>query len=178
LGIKKIISILKGVKSTFNIDYNLYNLATFSALQGFTSDQLETIIYNLINAELIKLKIVSEFKNMPVLILTKKGKDALENQYNFNIPFLNEFMDHNVLEFDEIEEQLFNDLKQLRYDISKLKMIAPFMICSDITLREIVTQKPTNRDSLLAVHGIGEVFCQNYGESFIEVIAKYIKTND
>jgi len=174
LGIKKTISVLKGIKSSFNIDNNLYNLATFSVLQGFTSEQLEAIIDNLISAELIDVKNVSDYKNMPVLNLNKNSIDFLENRYKVNIKFLESFMDYDVFEFDEKDQLLFDKLKHLRKEIAKEKDMPSFRICSDITLREITRQKPINKDSLIAVRGIGEYFHQNYGDKFISIIAEHL----
>ena len=65
-------------------------------------------------------------------------------------------------------------LKHLRKEIAKEKDMPSFRICSDITLREITRQKPINKDSLLAVRGIGEYFYQNYGDKFISIIAEHL----
>jgi len=171
LGMKRTVSVLKGTKSSFNIDYNLYNLATFSALRGFTNEELEIIIENLINSELLKIELVAGHLKLPALNLTKKGIDFLENRKDINIKFLEGFMDHEVIEFDEKDQKLFDNLKRLRRKIANEIGISPFIICGDIVLREITKQKPVDKETLLAVRGVGEKFCLIYGDRFLQVIS-------
>lgn len=170
LGIKKTISLLKGSKSTFIIDHKLHNLATYSTLSTFTGEQLRIVIESLIKTELLEVEFVSEYKNMPVLKITTKGIDFIVGRYEANVKFLEDFVDRSIPEFDDFEKVLFDKLRELRRNIAQQKDIPAFMICGDITLRELTKQKPTDATSLLSVHGIGGKFVQNYGDKFIEAI--------
>jgi len=172
LGIKKTISLLKGSKSTFIIDYKLHNLVTYSILSTFTRKQLRTIIETLIKAELLEVEFVSKYENMPVLRITTKGRDFIAGKYEANVKFLEDFVDRNIPEFDDFEKELFDKLRKLRREIAQERDIPAFMICGDTTLRELTKQKPTEATSLLSVRGIGEKFVQNYGEKFIETITR------
>jgi len=174
LGINKTISVLKGSKSTFIINHNLHNLATYSAFQTFTGEQLRTIIEALVQAELIEVEFVSKYKNMPVLKITTKGRDFITGKYETNVKFLEDFVDRSIPEFDDFEKELFDELRKLRREIAQGRDIPAFMICGDITLRELTKQKPTDTASLLSVYGIGEKFFQNYGDKFIEAITSRI----
>ncbi len=174
LGIKKTISVLKGSKSTFIINHDLHNLATYSAFPTFTGEQLRTIIEGLVKAELLEVEFVSEYKNMPVLKITTKGTDFIAGKYEANVKFLDDFVDRSIPEFDDFEKELFDELRKLRREIAQGKDIPAFMICGDITLRELTKQKSTDSASLLSVRGIGEKFVQNYGDKFIEVITRHI----
>lgn len=174
LGIKKTVSVLRGSKSTFIINHDLHNLATYSAFPTFTGGQLRTIIEGLVKAELLEVEFVSEYKNMPVLRITTKGRDFIAGKYEANVEFLEDFVDRSIPEFDDFEKELFDELRKLRREIAQGKDIPAFMICGDVTLRELTKQKPTDSASLLSVRGIGEKFVQNYGDKFIEVITRHI----
>jgi len=174
LGIRKTISILKGSKSTFIIKHGLYKLKTYSTFSMFTREQLRTIIEALIKYGLIEVEFISEYENMPILKTTIKGRDFITGKYEIKIQFLEDFVDRSIPEFDDFEKQLFDALRKLRGEIAQQRDIPAFMICGDITLRELTKQKPTDTTSLIAVHGIGEKFTQNYGEKFIEAITKQI----
>jgi len=174
LGIKKTISVLKGSKSTFIINYGLHNLATYSLFPTFTGEQLRTIIEALIKSELLEVEFVSKYENMPVLKITTKGRDFIARKYEANVQFLEDFVDRSIPEFDESEKELFDELRKLRKEIAQKRDIPAFMICGDTTLRELTKQKPTDTTSLLSVHGIGEKFVQNCGDKFIEAITRYI----
>jgi ATP-dependent DNA helicase RecQ len=174
LGIKKTISVLKGSKSTFIINYELHDLATYSTFPTFTGEQLRTIIEALIKAELLEVEFVSKYENMPVLKITTKGQDFIVGKYETNVQFLEDFVDRSVPEFDDFEKELFDELRKLRRKIAQEKDILPFMICGDTTLRELTKQKPIDATSLLSVRGIGEKFVQNYGDKFIDAITRHI----
>jgi len=174
LGIKKTISVLKGSKSTFIINHDLHNLTTYSAFPTFTGDQLRTIMGALVKAELLQVEFVSDYKNMPVLKITTKGRDFIAGKYEANVKFLEDFVDRSILEFDDFEKELYDELRKLRRETAQRKDIPAFMICGDITLRELTKQKPAGTASLLSVRGIGEKFVQNYGDKFIEAITRHI----
>jgi ATP-dependent DNA helicase RecQ len=174
LGIKKTISLLKGSKSTFIIDHKLHNLATYSILPTFTREQLRTIIETLIKVELFDVEFVSEYKNMPVLNITTKGRDFIAGRYEANVKFLEDFVDRSIPEFDDFEKALFDKLRELRRDIAQQRDIPAFMICGDTTLRELTKQKPIDTTTLFSVCGIGDKFVQNYGDKFIEAITRHM----
>jgi ATP-dependent DNA helicase RecQ len=174
LGIKKIISVLKGSKSIFIINYELHNLATYSIFSTFTAEYLRTIMEALVKAELLEVEFVSEYKNMPVLEITTKGREFIAGKYEVGVQFLEDFVDRSVPEFDDFEKELFDKLRKLRREIAQERDIPAFMICGDITLRELTKQKPSEAASLLSVRGIGEKFVQNYGDKFIETITRHI----
>lgn len=175
LGIKKTISVLKGSKSTFIINHGLHNLATYSTFPMFTREQLRTIIEALIKSELIDVEFVSKYeKYMPILKITTKGRDFITGKYEIKVRFLEDFVDRSIPEFDDFEKELFDKLRKLRREIAQERDVPAFMICGDITLRELTKQKPTDTVSLLSVRGIGEKIAQNYGDKFIEAISKHI----
>jgi ATP-dependent DNA helicase RecQ len=174
LSIKKTISVLKGSKSTFIINYELHNLATYSLFPTFTGEQLRTIIEALIKSELLEVEFVSKYENMPVLKITTKGRDFIARKYEANVQFLEDFVDRSIPEFDDSEKELFDELRKLRKEIAQKRDIPAFMICGDTALRELTKQKPTDTTSLLSVHGIGEKYVQNYGDKFIEAITRHI----
>ncbi len=174
LGIKKTISVLKGSKSSFIINYKLHNLATYSAFPSFTREQLRTIIETLVKSGLLEVEFVSKYENMPVLKITTKGQDFIGGKCEANLQFLEDFVDRSIPEFDDFEKELFDELRKLRRKFAQERDIPAFMICGDTTLRGLTKQKPRDTISLLSVHGIGEKFVQNYGDKFIEAITRHI----
>jgi ATP-dependent DNA helicase RecQ len=174
LGINKTISVLKGSKSTFIINYKLNNLETYSLLSTFAAKELRAIIGTLVESELLEVEFVSEYENMPILKITEKGRDFIAGRYEAGVPFLEILTDRSVPEFDESEAKLFNMLVDLRKEIEQENGIPPSMLCTDLILRRLTKEKPTDAVSLLAVYGVGEKFVESYGERFIEVIAGFV----
>ena len=110
LGINRTISVLKGSKSTFVIDYKLNNLDTYSLLSTFAAKDLRAIIGNLVESDLLEIEFVSEYENMPILKITEKGRDFIAGRYEADIPFLEILADRSVPEFDDFEAKLVEEL--------------------------------------------------------------------
>jgi ATP-dependent DNA helicase RecQ len=172
LGIKKTISVLKGVKSTFNIDNKFNKLFTFSLLSSFSSKQLKSIIEILISFGLIKIENVPEHEFMPILKITDSGKKYMEGKENTQVVILDAIIDKEIPEFNESERILFSKLRTIRHNLAEEKDLPAYTICSDQVLREICLKKPDNRNELLGIKGIGEKFIINYGDLFLEEIKK------
>jgi ATP-dependent DNA helicase RecQ len=70
------------------------------------------------------------------------------------------------------EMPLWEKLRALRLSISRELNIPPFVVFHDRTLAEMAELKPTTREALLGITGIGEYKAQQYGERFLEVLRK------
>jgi ATP-dependent DNA helicase RecQ len=173
LGKSKTIGILKGAKSTFFIEHDLHQLATYGILPSFTGEYLRTVIDYLLERGLLEIKMVSEYDNLPTLILTPKGQQFLVGETDIDIPFVEKLCDKEVVQLTEDEQELFDILRQLRFKIAVAKNLPAYTICHDAILREMAKAKPTTCESLLAMRGIGEKFVQNYGDLFLETIRPY-----
>jgi ATP-dependent DNA helicase RecQ len=172
LGIRKTISVLKGTKSTFAINNQLNKLTTFSVLSSFSKDQLTTIIEILIQTGLIKIENVADYDNLPVLKITDKGKSYLDGKENIQVVILDALIDNEIPEFNDLEKNLFLKLRALRRDIAQQNDLPAFTICGDQVLREICFKKPTDRQQLVSIKGIGDKFADKYGDLFLETINK------
>jgi len=178
LGIKNTVRFLRGSKSSFMIKYEFYKLKTYSLLWAHSTTELTKIIKLLIDLGFIEIVSVSDYENMPVLKITSLGKETLSGQQEIKINFLKDSIDRNVILLDEVEAELFLLLAKKRKEIAKEKHIKPFMICSDKTMREIIRQKPLDKQSLLTVKGIGEKFIEKYGDDLLEVIIKNLSKQE
>lgn len=71
---------------------------------------------------------------------------------------------------------LWEKLRSLRLSISRELNIPPFVVFHDRTLAEMVELKPTTREALLQITGVGEHKAEHYGERFLEVLRKEINS--
>lgn len=172
IGIKSTISVLKGSKSPLIVDHKLYKLNTYAIFSDFPREKLNKAIDALINNEMLEIKMVSQYKNMPTLFLTEKGENFLESKKTANLEISFHQKDKILPEFDE---KLFNKLRSLRNNIAKNKNVPAYIICNNATLMELAQKMPINRQSMLSVRGIGKRFIENYGYQFIQAIREYIE---
>jgi ATP-dependent DNA helicase RecQ len=70
-------------------------------------------------------------------------------------------------------EALFEALRRHRLGLARAEGIAPFMVASDRTLRDIALLRPRTMNDLLLAHGIGRHKAERYGAGFLEVVAQH-----
>ena len=68
------------------------------------------------------------------------------------------------------EAPLFMELRALRRRLAEEEGVPPFVIFSDATLHDMVAKRPADERALLAVHGVGRVKAERYGEAFLAVV--------
>jgi ATP-dependent DNA helicase RecQ len=72
---------------------------------------------------------------------------------------------------EPFDRELFERLRLLRQEIASEQGVPPYVVFSDKTLRELSRHRPADREAMLAIHGIGDVKFDRYGEAFLEAIA-------
>lgn len=71
------------------------------------------------------------------------------------------------------DAELFERLRVLRRDLAQERGVPPYIVCSDKTLRGICRLRPSSREELLDVPGIGEAKLQEYGEALLGAVAAF-----
>ncbi len=74
-------------------------------------------------------------------------------------------------------DNLFELLRRCRLDLSKRNHVAPYIICTDKTLEDMVRKRPQNLNALLKVDGMGVAKVNKYGSDFLLVIRRYAATH-
>lgn len=67
-------------------------------------------------------------------------------------------------------QELFEELRKLRYELSQKRGIPPYMVASDKTLRDMCIRLPLTEAEMLDVNGMGEKKLEQYGRTFLEKI--------
>ncbi len=65
---------------------------------------------------------------------------------------------------------LFEALRRHRLAVARAEGIAPFIVASDRTLRDIAVLRPRDLDELQLAYGIGRSKAERYGAGFLEVV--------
>lgn len=68
------------------------------------------------------------------------------------------------------QKDMFEVLRTLRRDIASEEKVPPYIIFSDKTLTQMCILKPSNKDEMLEVSGVGAVKFKKYGERFLGAI--------
>ena len=71
---------------------------------------------------------------------------------------------------------LFEQLRQLRLQISREQGVPAYVVFSDAALKDMAHRVPTNRDEFGLVSGVGSIKLEQYGDQFLEVIQRYVQS--
>ena len=71
---------------------------------------------------------------------------------------------------DAIAEKILENLKNWRKRKADDLNIPPFMIFGDKTLLDLAAKKPTNKNDLLNVYGIGKAKSEEFGRAIVQII--------
>jgi len=73
----------------------------------------------------------------------------------------------------EYHSVLFERLRALRKRLADKQNVPPYIIFSDVSLREMAYYLPDSRQVFLNIQGVGERKFDQFGDDFLKVIAKY-----
>ena len=68
------------------------------------------------------------------------------------------------------QADLFERLRALRLSLARSQGIAPYMVFSDATLRDMCVKRPSTKDEFSAVSGVGAMKLERYGDAFLAEI--------
>ena len=172
-GISTVVDCLKGSKNKNAREKELENISTYGIMKEKSAEEIKDLIGVLIADGYIKVVGL----DYPVLALTEKSKDILFSKTKFYArkTEAKKSVKHKEQNLgSQGDQDLFEKLKKLRLDLSKLRKIPPFIIFSDQTLKDMAIKKPKNEEEFLGVKGVGEKKLIQYGDLFIEEIKDYL----
>ncbi|RBP65966.1 ATP-dependent DNA helicase RecQ [Alkalibaculum bacchi] len=178
-GIKVIIDTLRGSKAKKILRLHLDQLPTYGICASLTEKKLRSIINFLVLKQYLSIT-NSEF---PTVGVTEKAIDFMNEEHILTMKIVEEVEDSTVEQSNykkqksvvhkEVDEGLFEALRQLRGQIAVRQKVPAFIIFSDATLRSMCQLRPTTESQFLGVSGVGEVKMTRYGKTFIDVIIDY-----
>jgi ATP-dependent DNA helicase RecQ len=78
----------------------------------------------------------------------------------------------------ECDESLFERLRALRRQVADERGVPAYIIFSDVSLREMARNYPTNIGEFRRIAGVGEQKLKDFAEPFLSEIRAYLTTNE
>ncbi len=167
-GINMLIDVLRGSKNKKVIQFNFDKLSTYGIMKNYKAEELRTFINTLISHGYISVK----EGTYPVLFLNKNSRKVLVGEEKVL------FKQVKICKQQTVDNGLFEILRDFRSSLARQQGVPPYIICGDITLREMSEKYPLSKENMLKINGIGEVKFEKYGHEFMKIIDKYVKDNN
>jgi len=74
-----------------------------------------------------------------------------------------------------VDRDLFELLRMHRSEIAHQRGVPPYLIFSDATLRHLARERPSRKETLLLISGIGQKKLDDFGEGVLALIGSYCK---
>jgi ATP-dependent DNA helicase RecQ len=68
------------------------------------------------------------------------------------------------------DQAMWEALRECRRQLATEQNVPPYVIFHDATLRQMLAERPADREGLLEISGVGQAKLERYGERFLEVL--------
>ena len=179
--VKDLIAVLMGKENPTTKSYKLENSPYFGKGKEHTDNYWKSIL----RQALVQTFIRKDIETYGILKLTEKGLDFLSGkEMEFKIAEDREYDLEQVTEQVQVQsgggldENLFNQLKDLRKKVAKKYGVPPYTVFMDPSLEDMTMQYPTTMQEIAKIYGVSEGKARKYGEEFVKFIAKYVEDNN
>ena len=168
-GVNMIVDVLRGSKNKKLLDFGFNELSTYGIMKDYSNENLKTFINTLVSHGYLELiKNIGYNGTYPTVKLNDLSTKVLkgEIQVRFKETIVSKSLNTN--------DELYERLKNLRYDIATEEKIAPYMVFGDSVLKSMASTYATNKEDMLSISGVGEIKYEKYSSKFIKVIEEYM----
>ncbi|MCC0632233.1 DNA helicase RecQ [Clostridioides sp. ZZV15-6388] len=174
-GVTTIVDVLRGSKNKKILQLGLDTLSTYNIMRDYSSEDLKNFINTLVShgfLDLVETLGSGNRGSYPTIRLNDMSMKVLKGEAKV------EFKEIVMTKSLEVEDELYNALRELRHLIASEEKIAPYMVFGDGTLRAMSSSYPVNKEEMLNISGVGEIKYQKYGEDFETLIKEYVEKNN
>ncbi|EJL46764.1 MULTISPECIES: DNA helicase RecQ [Brevibacillus] len=162
-GAALVAQVLKGSKNKKVTQFRFDQLPTYGLMKEYKEKEIADLIQLLIAEGYLQVT-ESQYptvklgeRALPVL----KGEERVVQKISLRPVALAE------------DDELFEQLRSLRKEISQSEGVPPYVIFHDSTLKEMSSLCPTDKQAMLKIKGVGEAKFDKYGHLFLECLQNY-----
>ncbi len=166
-GVTLVAQVLKGSNNKRIKEMHLDQLTTYGLMKEKTEREINELIHLLIAEGYLGLTT----GQYPTVHLTEKAVPVLKNAEKV-------FQKIRPIQKEmPIHSELFEQLRQLRKELAENEQLPPYIIFSDVTLKEMCKFYPQTKEEMLQIKGVGELKFAKYGGKFLQMIQSFLLEN-
>ncbi|MDX2249569.1 MAG: DNA helicase RecQ [Bacteroidia bacterium] len=178
VGMNLLIDILRGSQRKEIIEKGYHEIKTYGAGSDMSVMEWQQCLLQILQLGLIEIA----YDQGHVLKLTPASQDVLFNGRKVNLAQFASTLQKKEPKPEKVqskkeqfEEALFQELRTLRRELAVATSVPPYVVFSDLTLREMATHFPTTEAAMHRISGVGEVKFERYGQAFINQILSFMQ---
>jgi ATP-dependent DNA helicase RecQ len=172
-GLNHVVDVLRGADTEAIRQRRHNELSTYGIGHDLKPNQWQAI-----GRELLRLGLIECAPGkFATLTLTNAGREALRQRTTITLTKQIEVVArHEKRRAGAIEcdEALFEQLRTLRRRLADERAVPAYIIFSDVSLREMARQCPTNQNEFRRIPGVGERKLRDFGEPFLSEIKDHL----
>ncbi len=181
-GVGHILSVLRGENTEKIRQLKHDQLSVHGLLKNHSKADLRNFVYQLVGQGVLVQEnlILPQGRSAPILRLNHASVEVMKGRHAVRLIQLVQKSTEQSgktqareISWQGVDHGLFDALRVLRRDIAAQRGVAPYVIFSDATLRELARVRPTTRVALRLIYGIGEAKIKSLADRILPVIADY-----
>jgi len=174
VGIIHVAAVLAGSNSEKVRKLGHQEMAAFGAGKEHTQVQWAEIGRQIVSMGLL----YQNPQRMNAVELTAEGAAALKDHRTVHLAELKREDAVSKKAAFTCDEVLFERLRDLRKRLADEQSVPAYVVFSDLALRYMARQYPTNDDEFRRVSGVGESKLRDFGKAFMDEVRAHLQTNE
>ncbi|MCH7626066.1 MAG: DNA helicase RecQ [Chloroflexi bacterium] len=171
-GIGHISGVLRGANTKRIRQLGHDELSVYGIVDDYSDEGVREVAELLIDRGLLA-KMGAEY---PTIAVTPEGRSFLKSRESLSLTRLSRMPEHDAQQGGsdtDHDSDLFEKLRSLRSRIATERDVPPYVIFSDAALGQMAHYYPQSRDNFARISGVGDVKLEQFGETFLSVIATH-----
>jgi ATP-dependent DNA helicase RecQ len=174
-----LVDVLRGSNNKHILEAGYDKIKTFGAGKDLKYDEWKEYLHQMINLGYVDIA----YDENHTLKLTEKSKRVLfdgekvmliKPEFNYVVTGQKAAYEPKISKSALQATELFERLRRLRKQLADEANLPPYVIFNDATLKEMADKKPSTKQAMLEISGVGLNKYDAYGELFITEIMGFI----
>jgi ATP-dependent DNA helicase RecQ len=178
-GMNHVVDVLTGSMTQKVLQWNHNELSTYGIGKDNSKSEWKAIGRELIRLGMVRQNVerYDTLELTPLGLMTLKQRTPVMLTKALTIEATEAAALRSAAPDMECDEPLFERLRELRKQLADAQGVPAYVIFSDVALRHMARQYPTDRAAFLRISGVGEKKLEDFGSAFMTAIAQYLQTN-
>ena len=175
-GIGHVISVLRGDDNEKIARFGHKELSTYNLMPEFSAVELRNLIHQLISQEVLIFHdlTLNDGRIVQLLGLNDQSWEVMRGQRHVKLHQMVKKTKEQVRSsqtdkesWKGVDRVLFEKLRSLRREMAQERVVPPYVIFSDRTLRDLARVRPSSLAKMRQLYGIGEQKLNDFGDNFL-----------